>query len=622
MWLSVRRSLRFKLFLALLLGSLTTHGAAGWAVLNRIEAGSQAEMLAQSRATAILTRELIDRRGRSLADQAQLLAMAPDVGDALSRGDRASLASLALEFPRRLDVTAVVFADPGGQTLAGFPARASPGEPLDPPEGLKRALTGMVNWSIERETAGLVLLGFAPVVRDGRPVGAIGLGDALDQRFVDRAKADTGFECSIIAPDGTPLASTLGHGLAFPVGPILPASVTVDATRGGPQELVKIEDRTFGTYASPLRGPDGQPAGYIVVGSSLDALERARREVEGVFLGIGLLVLGLNVAIAWFLARFLAVPLQQLTTAARRMASGDYSRPTNLVRDDEIGELARAFEHMRLRVGEADRLKSALISTVSHELRTPLTHIKGYSRTLLLGDWDEESRREFLQIIDEESDRLRELVDNLLDMSRIEAGVLQLDRHPLALRPFLERVIERQRAASPNYDILLTIAPDVPVVDADARRIEQVVRNLLDNAVKYSPPGSQVRVRAYPEAERPGSPEGHESGETSREPGAPAGAVVIEVEDRGIGIVPEDQPKIFERFYRVDGGLDRQSTGSGLGLSICNGIVKAHGGRIWVESTSGQGSCFRFVLPAFAPTALALAPSGETYEGHDRPRRG
>jgi signal transduction histidine kinase len=236
---------------------------------------------------------------------------------------------------------------------------------------------------------------------------------------------------------------------------------------------------------------------YIIVGTSLDALDQARSDVQRLFLGIGLLVLIINVVIAWFLARLLATRLQLLTVAARHIASGDYTRLTNVSGSDEIGELARAFEQMRQRVGAADRLKSALISTVSHELRTPLTHIKGYARTLLLGNWDEVSHREFLQIIDEESDRLGELVDNLLDVSRIEAGVLQLERQPLAIRPFLQRVVERQRAATPDRDLVLDVAPDVGVAEADGLRIEQVLRNLLDNALRYSPRGSPVHVRAY-----------------------------------------------------------------------------------------------------------------------------
>jgi signal transduction histidine kinase len=278
--------------------------------------------------------------------------------------------------------------------------------------------------------------------------------------------------------------------------------------------------------------------------------------------------------------------IRQLTAAARRIAKGNYDRPSNVHGGDEIGDLGRAFEDMRLRIGEADRLKSAFISTVSHELRTPLAHIKGYSQLLLADAADEETRRDYLQAIDQASDRMTRLVNNMLDESQIEAGLLELFKEPVTIGPLLERQVEWQRTTHPDRAFALELAADLPTVEADPRRLAQVVRALLDNAVQYSATDAPVVVRSYvPEDPRAGP-----GGGGVRE-------VVVEVEDHGIGITSDDQAHVFEPFYRVECGLDRRNQGSGLELAICRGIIKAHGGRVWLWSAPDQGSTFGFSLP-------------------------
>jgi K+-sensing histidine kinase KdpD len=234
---------------------------------------------------------------------------------------------------------------------------------------------------------------------------------------------------------------------------------------------------------------------------------------------------------------------------------------------------------------ELDRLKSELLSTVSHELRTPLASIKGYAGTLLRSDvaWDDDTRREFLQIIDEESDRLGELIEDLLQMSQIEAGILRIDPQPVKLPRLTQRVVKKARSSSDKHSFNVTFANDFPQVHADARRLEQVLRNLVENAVKYSPEGGTVTVR--------GDVEGKQA--------------IVSVSDEGIGIASEDLARVFDRFYRADGDAVRRAGGTGLGLSICQGIVQVHGGRIWAESQPGAGSTFRFTLPLADPTTTA-----------------
>ncbi len=233
---------------------------------------------------------------------------------------------------------------------------------------------------------------------------------------------------------------------------------------------------------------------------------------------------------------------------------------------------------------ELDEMKSQLLSTVGHELRTPLSSIKGFATTLLRQDveWDKESRREFLAIIDAESDRLAELIGNLLDMSRIEAGTLRVEPEPCDLGPILRETSSELDVLSPDHVFHVYQSPFLPKVLADPRRVRQVVRNLFENAVKYSPDGGAITVSVQVRDDR----------------------VQVSVMDEGIGLAAEDLERIFDRFYQVDSASTRQVGGSGLGLSICKAIVEAHHGHIWAESQLGAGSTFHFILP-LAPVGSA-----------------
>lgn len=225
---------------------------------------------------------------------------------------------------------------------------------------------------------------------------------------------------------------------------------------------------------------------------------------------------------------------------------------------------------------EADAMKSQLLSTVSHELRTPLASIKGFATTLLRQDvkWSESEQRDFLRIIEDETDRLTEIIDNLLDMSQIEAGALRIDKEPTQLRALIREMVDEMRMRTEAHWFVVDLPNELPRVLADPRRVRQVIRNLLDNAVKYSK-GGQIAVACQVESDH----------------------VVVSVSDQGEGISPEYLSKIFDRFFQVDGKSTRRQGGSGLGLSISRGIVQAHGGKMWAESEIGRGTVFRFTLP-------------------------
>ena len=224
-----------------------------------------------------------------------------------------------------------------------------------------------------------------------------------------------------------------------------------------------------------------------------------------------------------------------------------------------------------------DRLKSSLLSTVSHELRTPLAIIKGYS-TMLVDYYRrlrEEEKKEYLQSIDRATDRLTELVDHLLDLSRLEAGLLKLDKQTTSVLKLIRVAVAEARLRTSGHNIVTNTKQRLPRVAIDAKRIRQVLDNLIDNAVKYSPEGTRVTIEAQPVG-----PE-----------------LVIRVADQGIGIPSEDREMVFERMYRIEQRLTPEVGGVGLGLAICKGLVEAHGGHIWVESELGKGSTFYFTLP-------------------------
>lgn len=228
------------------------------------------------------------------------------------------------------------------------------------------------------------------------------------------------------------------------------------------------------------------------------------------------------------------------------------------------------------RLREQEEQRSTFVSVISHELQTPIAIIKGYASTLARSDasLDPAALRARLRAIEEEADRLNKLVGNLLYASRIQAGGLQMDIVPLDLAHLIARAAERLRVKNPEASIMLDLPEHLPLVMADRERIEEVLQNLLDNAIKYSPNRAQITVACR----------------------AMSDEVITSVSDHGMGIPFREQEEIFERFQRAGNGANRSIQGAGLGLYICRAIIEAHGGRIWVESTLHSGSTFSFSL--------------------------
>jgi len=262
------------------------------------------------------------------------------------------------------------------------------------------------------------------------------------------------------------------------------------------------------------------------------------------------------------------------------------------VNDEEGTPIGRGiFFHDITADRELDRMRSSLVSTVSHELRTPLAAIKGYASTMLADDveWDRASQHEFLTIISDESDRLTNLVNNLLDLSRIEAGSLKLARENCDIKETVNRAAKQARLL-PGNRFEVHVEAKLPKLYADPPRLESILRNLIENAVKYGGESANIRV------------------EVSRQ----NKDFLFRVLDDGPGIPENESQYIFESFYRVDDSLARLTSGAGLGLAICQGLVRAHGGRIWAEAQE-VGACIAFTIPA-----KNVAPANSHPQGYSK----
>lgn len=227
------------------------------------------------------------------------------------------------------------------------------------------------------------------------------------------------------------------------------------------------------------------------------------------------------------------------------------------------------------RFRQAEELKSTFISIISHELKTPVALIKGYVSTLRRedADWDKNIVADSLSVIEEEADRLTLLIENLLDASRLQAGGLALKRSDVNLPDLVQKLMKRFQTQTSQHSLIVDFPEEFPIILADENRLEQVVSNLINNAIKYSPEG-EIRI----------------SGRVKQD------VVVVCTSDQGPGIASEDIPHVFDRFYRAP-EMARQTKGAGLGLFLCRAIIEAHGGRIWVDPESGKGARICFSLP-------------------------
>jgi len=359
--------------------------------------------------------------------------------------------------------------------------------------------------------------------------------------------------------------------------------------------------------------------GYVVMVGVQSAVlyASAWRQLMG-YAVIGLIIVFAAVTAALLIARSIARPVRLLSFAAEEFGSGNFSARAPTEGGDEISRLGRNFNAMaeRLqkrqeRLTELDRLKSEFVSTVSHELRTPLTTIKALTRLLMREGLEETKRREYLETISVECDRQIDLVLNLLDLSRIEGGVLRVTHERVDVREVLSSVVkaETRSAEKRKHDLAFDSKLDVPPVCADPKELRRVLSNVVENAIKYTPDGGRILLSALQ----------HD------------GQVAISVTDNGRGIPPEDMPILFDKFHRgrparhsaamrdatTDDELleDADVSGVGLGLYLARNVMERMGGHITVESQLGRGSTFKLHLPVWADAACRKLDSTEGSDG-------
>jgi signal transduction histidine kinase len=289
-----------------------------------------------------------------------------------------------------------------------------------------------------------------------------------------------------------------------------------------------------------------------------------------------------------YLSRMIAHPVREAADGASLLAAGDLSLRLSERGPGEVGELTRSFnamaerlqetraelEEQNAQLRESERLKSDLVNTVSHELRTPLSGVLGFTKLLLTRDFDSETRRHYLGIIDAQARRLAELIDDFLDVRRIEEGRFERAQELVDMVTLLREEAQLYSLQSPKHELAVAVGPKPLPVLGNPDRLRQVIGNLISNAIKYSPQGGVVKISA--EAEN--------------------GSVRVEIRDEGMGIPLSQQPQIFTKFFRAEAAASG-ITGTGLGLAVSRDIVESHGGRIGFTSTEGEGTTFFVELP-------------------------
>jgi signal transduction histidine kinase len=350
----------------------------------------------------------------------------------------------------------------------------------------------------------------------------------------------------------------------------------VEAGRSGTirRGTIERDGRLFAEVAVPV--PEAQSV--ILLSDSLADPLSSLHFVERRLLVAGLIGLLFASVVGYGAAATHARRIRRLERAADRIAGGRFDEPVTDGGNDELGQLAATFERMRVRLENLDRARSEFIANASHELRTPLFSLGGFLELMADEDVDEATRREFLETMGQQVERLTKLATDLLDLSRLDTGRMHVEHEPVDLGEVAQAVAEEFRAVADRTEHRIDVAVEgEAVARGDEDRVHQVARALVDNALVHTPAGTHVTVRAYADREH----------------------AYLEIEDDGPGVPAEHGPHVFDRFYRADGGV---ASGSGLGLAIARELVTVMDGSVTLESVPGR-TVLRVVLGA-APTSV------------------
>ena len=371
-------------------------------------------------------------------------------------------------------------------------------------------------------------------------------------------------------------------------GPGLPITRNILTAIDGSEGYASNSSDDYMDVALPIRGTSGNYIVYII--DNKETVTDLNAEIFSIIIeamAIGLLI---AILLSLLLAKTMVTPIQSLTRAAEKVAAGDFSESVDNDSKDEIGVLTRTFNDMAGQLERniedlqnAEQMRKEFVANVSHELRTPVTSIRSYAETLCdAGDtMDPGTEQRFLEVIVRESDRMTKIVQDLLTLSRFDAGSIAFDFETFSFEKSVQDVYNAEllEAQKHRHNFRLHFDDELPEIRGDRARIEQVLLNMLSNAIKYTPDGGRIRITA----------------------GVKGDSVWCTVRDNGIGIPKQDIDRVFERFYRVDKARSRESGGTGLGLSIAYEIVQRHDGKMTLSSQKGKGTAITVTLPVGGP---------------------
>lgn len=321
---------------------------------------------------------------------------------------------------------------------------------------------------------------------------------------------------------------------------------------------------------------NGKVENGVFMHSPIYEIDKTLKEIYRIILISMIISLVITIAILYFTSQRISKPLQEINEITKIIASGEFNKRVSVNSKDEIGQLAYSFNYMANELEKLEEMRRDFIANVSHELRSPLTLIKGYIKGLMDMDLSKEKKEQYLSIIYEETEKLTELINNLLDLSKMESGQYPLNISEFEINELIRRNIIKfsGKIEEKNLNVEVLFKNDPIMVKGDKDSISQILLNIIDNAIKFMDNEDSLIIKT----------------EVKDNKG------YISIEDTGIGIPKKDLPNIWKRFYKGDKSRSRQVMGTGLGLSIVKEIIKAHGEEIWVESEVGKGTKFTFTL--------------------------
>lgn len=334
-------------------------------------------------------------------------------------------------------------------------------------------------------------------------------------------------------------------------------------------------DRKILAVIVPLLDGD-RLEGIIYLYVPLAKISELTKDFSFLWLFAGILFLIVSIYIGTLLVKRLTKPLLEIKAAAKKVSDGDYSARVSASSNDEIGQLAAAFNRMSSSIQKEDERNKEFLANVSHELRTPLSYVNGYSEALLTGIVKtREEQEKYLHLMNRESKRMNRLVGDLLDLSKLDMDDYQIIKTPLPLAQLIEDALQKYAITLKDKELQLGVDLDPEIIiEGDEGRMEQVLQNIMDNALRYTEKGGiSVTLKKHPDG------------------------CMLAVKDTGIGIPKEDLVHLKERFFRVNKARTRRDGGTGLGLAITDKIVRLHGGRLFFDSEYGQGTTVSIILP-------------------------